>query len=257
MSIPVSSPAPGAAAVPASESELRPRTHISERRFASHQRITIDCDPTSRILEILEGTVILTRLLPDGRRQVIEILEPGMLIGILREERQSVIAETRTPVRIRIHEVRDGKPDGRLQSLYAVQMNDRLRLLHELTLSMSRKTAAERVASFLLQRAGLTPERAFAMTDAAPVHVRLNLSQTDIADYLGLRAETVCRILTDMKRQSLLVQAGQGRLTLTNVAEIAARAERPRGSRDEKAVSISDESARTNRRNAVEERGAA
>lgn len=202
-----------------------PRTHIAERRFASHARIAVNCDPESHLLEILEGTVILARNLPDGRRQVLEILGPGMLIGIAREEAHAITAETRSSVRVRIHDMRQGPLPAHLRQMFADQMGARLLTLHDLTLSMGRKTAVERVASFLLRLAGLSPPAAADMQAAHPKEVRLQLSQTDIADYLGLRSETVCRIFASMKRDNLIAQPGQGRLVLLNLAEIAARAE--------------------------------
>lgn len=228
---------------------LPPRTHIAERRYTTHQKILLDCDPESRLLEILEGTVILTRILTDGRRQVLEILSPGMLIGIPRAEQPMVFAETRSHVRVRIHDMKDGGPASQLRVLYAEQMNARLQALHELTLSMGQKTAPERVASFLLGLGGLMPLVAAEMPDAAPREVRLHLSQTDIADYLGLRSETVCRAFTALKRDKLIAQPGQGRLTLCNVAEIAARAEPayPAGRRDGTVVVLAKRGARARR----------
>lgn len=217
-----------------------PRTHIAERRFASHARIAVNCDPENHLLEILEGTVILVRNLPDGRRQVLEILGPGMLIGIAREEAHTITAETRSPVRVRIHDMRQGPLPAHLRQKFSDQMGERLLTLHDLTLSMGRKTAVERVASFLLRLAGLSPRAAQDMAAAVSKEVRLQLSQTDIADYLGLRSETVCRIFASMKRDNLIAQPGHGRLVLLDMAEIAARAEQPqpRGCRAESLAAI-------------------
>ncbi len=162
------------------------------------------------------------------------------LIGIAREEAHTITAETRSPVRVRIHDMRQGPLPAHLRQKFSDQMGERLLTLHDLTLSMGRKTAVERVASFLLRLAGLSPRAAQDMAAAVSKEVRLQLSQTDIADYLGLRSETVCRIFASMKRDNLIAQPGHGRLVLLDMAEIAARAEQPqpRGCRAESLAAI-------------------
>ena len=76
--------------------------------------------------------------------------------------------------------------DATLKSLAAAQ--SRLALL-------GRMTASERVASFLLEPSERCDDRR---------HVALPMCRCDIADYLGLTVETVCRELSDLKRRKLI-----------------------------------------------------
>jgi len=73
-----------------------------------------------------------------------------------------------------------------LQSLAAAQ--SRLALL-------GRMTACERVASFLLELSERNDDEK---------HVELPMCRCDIADYLGLTVETVCRVLSDLKRRGVI-----------------------------------------------------
>jgi CRP/FNR family transcriptional regulator len=76
---------------------------------------------------------------------------------------------------------------------------------------LGRKTATERIASFLLDlldRDESAPN---------PRLVRLRMSRSDIADYLGLTKETVSRVISAMKRDRVI------RLQALDVVEIVDR----------------------------------
>ena len=60
---------------------------------------------------------------------------------------------------------------------------------------LGRKTAIEKIATFLIDLADRSPDGD---------HVDLPMSRTDIADYLGLTIETVSRSLTQLERQGII-----------------------------------------------------
>ena len=76
--------------------------------------------------------------------------------------------------------------DMTLKTLAAAQ--SRLALL-------GRMTACERVVSFLLELSERNDDEK---------HVELVMGRCDIADYLGLTVETVCRVLSDLKRRGVI-----------------------------------------------------
>ena len=69
----------------------------------------------------------------------------------------------------------------------------------EQMLLLGRKTAREKVATFLVKLA----QRA-AKIGHPPSEVALPMSRADIADYLGLTIETVSRTLTKLKSEKLI-----------------------------------------------------
>ena len=73
------------------------------------------------------------------------------------------------------------------------------------------KTAAERVAGFLLEIA----ER-IDLND----EIALPMSRQDIADYLGLTIETVSRTLTQLENQSAIALPASKRIVLRNRAAL-------------------------------------
>src|SRR5690606_20601384 len=50
--------------------------------FAPHALIFLEGDPSDRVFQIVDGAVMLYKLLPDGRRQVVELLGPGDVFGL-------------------------------------------------------------------------------------------------------------------------------------------------------------------------------
>ena len=73
-----------------------------------------------------------------------------------------------------------------------------LRLAHTRLVLLGRKTASERIASFLLEMAERLPH-------ARPGVLELPMGRTDMADHLGLTIETVCRVLAHLRREGTSV----------------------------------------------------
>ncbi len=76
-------------------------------------------------------------------------------------------------------------------------------------LLLGRKTARERVASFLLMMAE-REGRAGRRTD----RIELAMTRSDIADFLGLTTETVSRTLSQLKQDGMIGIVGRGRVDL-------------------------------------------
>ncbi len=77
--------------------------------------------------------------------------------------------------------------------------------LRDLATLLGRKTALERIASFLVGQMG---------EDKGPCALVLPFSRREIADHLGLVIETVCRNLRQLKEQGLISLDGNYRVEL-------------------------------------------
>ena len=88
---------------------------------------------------------------------------------------------------------------------------------------LGRKTARERLATFLMERIRLLGP----MCQGTPHQIELDLpmSRTDIADYLGLTIETVSRVLSAFKREGLIGIRGITHITIMQPERVSAIAE--------------------------------
>jgi CRP/FNR family transcriptional regulator, nitrogen fixation regulation protein len=150
---------------------------------------------------VLSGCVRTVRLLEDGRRQVGEFLFAGDLFGWEALDEYDFALEAVTPAQLHrfprrnLDELLGNDPSfaRRLHAITAAQ----LRASRERQVLLGRKSASERIASFLLEMAGrMRVERQPA--------IELPMTRTDMADYLGLTIETVCRGLTQLRQRGTI-----------------------------------------------------
>ena len=160
-------------------------------------------DPASRVFTLTRGTLKLYKLLPDGRRHVTDFVYPGDFLGISPRHEHAFSAEAVERAQLcwfprnRFDDfVETHLPMER--SLYRAAANE-LSAAQNQMLLLGRKTARERVATFLLSVDERTAPRG-----ARSSVIRLPMSRSDIADYLGLTKETVSRVISAFKSSRLI-----------------------------------------------------
>lgn len=176
-------------------------------RFDTHAVIYYEGDPAKRLYELVKGSVMLYKLLPDGRRQVVEVLRPGDIFGLAGGEENDCTAETLTDAEVQEIDLRHVEGSDALQRTLTRCLTNQMRVLHEHAVLLGRKSAVERVASFLMH---LVPERG-GVGCIGPSEVsddgydlQLHMTRQEIADYLGLTIETVSRVVSDLKRRGVI-----------------------------------------------------
>ena len=125
----------------------------SLQRKAPGETLFSEGDETNSVYEIVRGMLRLVKLLPDGRRQITGFLSSGNLVGLAPEGIHVYTAEAVTEVtlcrygRVAFERLIDEAP-GFAKRLLAVTSHE-LRAAQEQMLLLGRKTAMEKVASFL------------------------------------------------------------------------------------------------------------
>lgn len=174
---------------------------------AAHDVIYYEGDPAKRLYELASGTVMLFKLLPDGRRQVVEVLRPGDIFGLSNEDEYDCTAETLTAAEVFEIDLKKLEGSIDLQRKLMKCLTHQMQVLHEHAVLLGRKSAVERVASFLMY---LVPNRGGVGCtgpnengeDSCDLH--LHMTRQEIADYLGLTIETVSRVVSDLKRRGII-----------------------------------------------------
>lgn len=196
---------------------------VKTQRFDTHQVVFYEGDSADRVYELIEGAVMLYKLLPDGRRQVVEVLGPNEMFGLLSSRIYDCNAETLTPAVIRIIDRKDAESVPAAQARITKCLLAQMESMHEHAVLLGRKSAFERVSTFLMRfvpgRGG--PECPGPTgTGRDESLILLTMTRQEIADYLGLTIETVSRVISDLKRRGLIAIEKQDRIRLTNVCGI-------------------------------------
>lgn len=173
-------------------------------KLSSGQSLFHEGDPATRVFTLTRGTLKLYKLLADGRRQVTGFLHPGDFLGISVDDEHAFSAEALEESqlcwfpRARFDDFLDDQPKME-RELYRMAAHELAAAQQQFVL-LGRKTASERLASFLLVLA----ERAELSNGVGAGMVCLPMSRSDIADYLGLTKETVSRVISALKRDRII-----------------------------------------------------
>jgi CRP/FNR family transcriptional regulator len=177
--------------------------------FSAGEALIREGDLAGQIFEVLEGVLRAYKILPDGRRAIMGFVYPGDVLGVSFQRCSLFTAEAATTVKVR-RVSRDrflslvNKSPGLQSQLFAL-LSDKMSAAHDQMLLLARKSAEERVASFLL---------AVHRSSGQGAEIELPMGRLDMADYLGLTIETVSRLMTNFSRRGLIHTTGRHTIVL-------------------------------------------
>ncbi len=151
---------------------------------------------------IIEGIVKIYKLLDDGRQQIVSLAFPGDLLGNIIDPEYSYFAEAIGQCKIcfyqvsRINNFAESNP--LIYRSILTKTNEQLSDARDWLLLLGRKSAKEKIASFLL----LLADRNNAKSTQP--RFKIPLKRQEIADFLGLTIETVSRNFSNFKNQQII-----------------------------------------------------
>tara|TARA_R110002049_G_scaffold188402_2_gene356851 strand:- start:59634 stop:60275 length:642 start_codon:yes stop_codon:yes gene_type:complete len=180
-----------------------PAPQVNQRRHNAGTHLFREGDDARHVYEVKSGILRLTRVLENGRRQVIAFGLPGDIVGFPNGEHHHTDCDVLATAEIIAHQrhaLETGEGDlATHQRLLHAALRE-ISAMQDHFMMLARKSALEKVASFLIvlsQRTG-TPIGNFST-------VSLPMSRADIADFLGLTIETVSRTLTLLRKNGTIV----------------------------------------------------
>src|SRR5215472_6933030 len=190
-------------------------------QFGRNQTVFSDGDDAAYSYKVVSGAVRLVKLMADGRRHIAGFQLPGDLFGIEWTGEYELTAEAVTEVTAirysRTHLERLSEERADIRKQLTERLRDDLRAAHDHLISLGCQSARERVASFLL----LLVERTDAR-EGAPIE--MPMGRQDIADYLGLTIETVCRTLSDLRDSGVIDVPNRHHIVVRNLPKLNAAA---------------------------------
>lgn len=167
-------------------------------------------DNFSSIFAVRSGAVKTYSIDAEGEEHVIGFYLPGELVGLDAIGNDQYNNSAKALETTSLCEIPYSKMTELSQSISNLQvhmyrlLSREIREDQELQLLLSKKTAEQRIASFLFNLA----ERYRARKLSAKLF-RLPMVRTDIANYLGLAVETTSRIFTRLQQQEIIAVKGK------------------------------------------------
>lgn len=212
-----------------SSGELQELNAIARRkRLQAGQAHVMQGDTVRDFANVTDGVAKLVKGAEDGRSQIVGLLFPSDFIGgplntnEPQEEPHAIEAVSDLELcvfpRDRFEELLHAYPSLEFKLLNRTLSE--LQVAREWMVLLGRKTAQERVASFLLHVNGKMRN----VGCNGQVSFDMPLTRADIADFVGLTLETVSRQFSKLKKDKVISISGTKRITFIDEKRLRERA---------------------------------
>ena len=172
------------------------------RKLKAAQNLFREGDKAGHIYEVTSGVLRLTKVLEDGRRQVIAFGYPGDIIGFPHNGMYHTECDAISTTEVILHSIDDlesGERNPELHHRLVMATLKEISAMQDHFMMLGRKSASEKTASFLSVLMERTGKPLGAYT-----HFEFPMNRADIADFLGLTVETVSRTITMLRKSKLI-----------------------------------------------------
>ena len=193
------------------------------RTYEPGQTIVAEGEPTQALGSLVTGVVALHKSLEDGRRQMVGLMFPSDFIGRPMRTLAPYDAVAVTDVKMcMFHRSQFERimSDSRALEHRVLEMTlDELDAAREWMVLLGRKTARERLASFLM----ILADRQANLLKRRPENgmtIPIPLTREAIAEFLGLTIETVSRQFTGLRKDGIVGLPDRRSFVLDDLEEL-------------------------------------
>jgi CRP-like cAMP-binding protein len=186
--------------------------------------------PADQVFNIESGVLMLYRTGNDGRRQVLSFLFRDNFVGLSATDAYFFSVEAVTPAKVVVcprrllndRLARDPAAEQAFLNMVFRVLEDILDVVY----SLGQRTASERLAVFLLYLRHWQRLTEAIADDEHPAlaTVQVPMGREDIADFLGLKKETVSRSFRELEDAGLIRRLGTHAVRIADLPGLRARA---------------------------------
>lgn len=179
---------------------------IPARTYTPGQNVFEEGESQDAVYLCMDGWGARYRILPDGQRQVVDLILPGSLFGATSNPYGEYIhsAEALKDLSVAVintdalRALSGSSP--RVAGALAICLGEEATRLSERVVTLGRRDAFERLAHFFLE----VRHRLHWRKSEDVVHVRVPIPQQEMADFLGLTSVHVSRTMRKMADQGVI-----------------------------------------------------
>ncbi len=191
----------------------------SYKTFEAGQPIIWRGDELVTFASVVVGIASLSRTMEDGRTQVVGLLLPSDFIG--RPGREYVDFDVTAVTEVTLCQFQRKPFEALVEEVPHISQRmmemalDELNAAREWMVLLGRKTAREKIATFLemIVRRSTVPSHAVQQ-------YTLPLTREEIANFLGLTLETISRQLSAMKKDGIIAFEGRRNFIIKDFAAL-------------------------------------
>lgn len=189
------------------------------KRYSAGSTIAYPGDTLKHVGTVMVGLVSLSRVMQDGRRQTVGLLHPGDFLGRPGRSVTPFLVEALSETEFcsfdhkAFEHLLADAPE--LHSRLTDVMLDELDAARKWMKILGRKSAREKLCSFFVYLAYRLNRQSMRASDRSlPDIIHLTMTREQIADFLGLRIETVSRQFSRLAQEGLIEPVGRHGLRL-------------------------------------------
>jgi CRP/FNR family transcriptional regulator len=179
-----------------------------------------------RVFNVLDGMVMVSRTGSDGRRQILSFLVRDNFVGLTSTNDYFFTVEAVLPTQVavcpRATLTERLANDPKAEQAYLNMLHRVLEDAYDLVYSLGQRTAIERLTVFLLylRHWHRISESIPNDQDRRLSRLELPMSREDIADFLGLKKETVSRCFRQLEERRLIHRDERSIVSILDLAAL-------------------------------------